>query len=131
MKANELVTLWGAPEPQRLTQKQLTIRLPMLVSAKISALCDLYPKKTKTDVIGDLLILALDQLEDALPKWKGEQTGEGPDGRGIFQAIGMIKNYYNLTEKHLRELEKEAGVTEPMEFITSTNFYEDSFKTKD
>lgn len=120
MKPKDLITLWSAPDPPRLAPKQTSIRLPMLVAAKISALCELYPKKTKTEIIGDLLTTALEQLERELPRQKGQHCMDHPDtGEPLYEEVGVIADYRSKTEKFLRELEKEAGITEPMEYSTS------------
>lgn len=132
MKTNDLVTIWSAPDPPRLTPKQLSIRVPMLVSAKISALLELYPKKTKTDIIGDLLITALEMLEKELPM---NMLTEGKEpvsfdelGEGLFMYFGTRKDYFQLTEKYLREMEKEAGVKEPMKYSYPDYYSESDFK---
>jgi hypothetical protein len=132
MKTNDLLTIWGAPEPPRLTPKQLSIRLPILVSAKISALLDLYPKRTKTDIIGDLLITALEMLEKELPMYM-LTNGKGPAdidelGEGLFEYFGTRKEFFNLTEKYLREMEKEADVKEPMKYSYPDFYSESDFK---
>lgn len=115
MEPQDLVKVWDAPDNSKLTPKQISIRLPMLVSAKISALCDMYPRKTKTEIIGDLLSTALDQLESALPSADGNQIGIDPyDNEPIYEEIGLRGRFRELTEMYLRELEKEAGVKEPM-----------------
>ena len=78
MQSKDLVKLWNAPDNTRLTPKQKSIRLPLHVAAKISALCEIFPKKTKTDIIGDLLATALDDVEEGLSSepypWE-EETG--------------------------------------------------------
>lgn len=116
MKANELMTIWGAPEPPKLTPKQLSIRLPILIAAKISALCELFPKKTKTEIIGDLLTVALEQLQNSFSPVQGEHVGTDQEGDLCFEDLGIQSDFLRLTEKQLRELEKEAGIEEPMEF---------------
>jgi len=117
MKTKDLITLWTAPDPPRLAPKQTSIRLPMLVAAKISALCDMYPKKTKTEIIGDLLTTALDQLECELPSRKGQPCMEDPDtGETIYEDVGECARFHRITEKYLRELETEAGITESMAY---------------
>jgi hypothetical protein len=120
MKTKDLITIWGAPEPPRLAPKQFSIRLPMLVSAKISALCEMYPKKTKTEIIGDLLTTALDQLEQDLPSVQGRPVGDDPEtGETIYEDIGMCASFRRKTEKYLREIEKEAGITDPIPYVTN------------
>lgn len=134
MKTNDLLTIWGAPDPPRLTPKQISIRLPILVSAKISALLDLYPKKTKTDIIGDLLISALETIEKEIPMQKDMQRElEEPlcpeeDGKVYFWYSGKRKDYFQLTEKYLKKMEKEAHIKEPIVFSYPDSYSEDDFK---
>lgn len=64
--AADLLKLWGSPDDSKLMQKQWSIRLPIHLAAKISALCVMYPQQTKTEIISDLLATAIDQLEAAL-----------------------------------------------------------------
>lgn len=117
METKDLITLWGAPDPPQLAPKQFSIRLPMLVSAKISAPCELYPNKTKTEIIGDLLTTALDQLARDFPVENGRALGEDPEtGEIIYEEIGIRASFRRLAEKHLREIEKDAGVSEPMPY---------------
>ena len=59
MKNSELVKVWALPDNSRVTSKQLSFRLPVHVAAKISALSDLFPNKTRTEIIGDLLTSAV------------------------------------------------------------------------
>jgi hypothetical protein len=126
MKAHELITIWGAPGVPNLTPKQISIRLPILVAAKIAALCDLYPRKTKTEIIGDLLNCALEQIEEGFPRIKGRFLEEesGPEGM-VYEDNGIRSEYLSLTEKYLRELEKDAGIKEPMEFYARSRVFED------
>ena len=127
MDPKDLVKVWDAPDHSRLTPKQISIRLPILVAAKISALCELYPRSSKSKVIGDLLATALDEVERALPSKKGrflyEEPELPPEGNeeagvtceGVYEDVGLKGKFRTLTEKHLRELEKEAGIKEPLE----------------
>ncbi len=124
MEPKDLAKVWDAPDNTKLTPKQISLRLPLLVSAKISALCDMYPRKTKTEIIGDLLATALDQFESGLEDEKGQCFGPEPSGHQdeiqyIYENIGSRGRFWTLTEKYLRDLEQEAGTTEPMK-ITPT-----------
>jgi hypothetical protein len=135
MDPKDLVKVWDAPDHSRLTPKQISIRLPILVAAKVSALCDLYPRSSKSKIIGDLLATALDQVEESLASKKGRvlyvnpETGEPhitetspeyleEDGwEMVYEDIGMRGKFRMLTEKYLRALEKEAGIKEPMKIF--------------
>lgn len=49
---------------------QFSIRLPVLVAAKVSALCEIFPKKSKSEIIGDVLAVGLELIEDELPSYE-------------------------------------------------------------
>ena len=131
MEPKDLAKVWDAPDNTKLTPKQISLRLPILVSAKISALCEMYSRKTKTEIIGDLLSTALDQFELGLESVKGPYIGTEPAGdhydpetaEHVFEDIGSRGRFWGFTEKYLRELEQEAGITEPMK-IPSRYIYE-------
>jgi len=131
MDPKDLVKVWDAPDHSKLTPKQISIRLPILVAAKISALCELYPRSSKSKVIGDLLATALDEVEQALSSKKGKLIGydedfepppedafrneiEQPPAEPIYEDVGLKGRFRKLTEKYLRDLEKEAGIKEPL-----------------
>ena len=113
MKAKDLGKIWDVPDNTRLTPKQISIRLPLHVSAKISAICDMYPRKTKTEIIGDLLAAALDEFEQGLPDRYEEGTIdaelEGPVPS--YDVGGPRGAYLECTRKHLEELESEVGTS--------------------
>lgn len=121
MKASDLVNVWGAPDNTRLTAKQSSFRLPVHVAAKISALCDLYPNKTRTQIVGDLLSAALADVEKALPSYKGEAWHPVAEEEGLelFLAVGPAADFRERTNYHYKELEKELGVEKPAPFYDS------------
>lgn len=81
MSAKDLVLVWGALDNSRLTAKQSSLRLPVHVAAKLAALAAMYPQKTKTQLVADLLSAALTDLESRLTAYAGERfpevTGDG------------------------------------------------------
>ena len=115
LKPADLVKVWDAPDNTRLTLKQVSIRLPIMVAAKISALGEMYPRKTKTELIGDLLATALDQFEEGLPGVDGKLLGINQEEEPVYEDSGLCAHFQNLTQKYLRELELEAGITEPVQ----------------
>lgn len=128
MNPKDLVKVWDAPDNSKLTPKQISIRLPLLVSAKINALCEIYPRKTKTEIIGDLLSTALEQLEEGMESKRGEFIEYEPTRCGrvpIYEDDGLRGIFRNRTIRNLRELESEAGITEPMPFPESVVYGEE------
>lgn len=78
-------------------------------------------------MIGDLLATAIDEVEQALPSKQGRFLYEEPDfpredneevgitSEPVYEDVGLKGRFRVLTEKYLRELEKEAGIKEPLE----------------
>jgi hypothetical protein len=117
MKASDLVSVWSSPDNSRLTAKQSSFRLPVHVAAKISALCDLYPNKTRTQIVGDLLASALIELENALPSYEGRSLRHtDEDGNELFEIVGPAADFRKRTNFYFKELEIELGVEKPSPF---------------
>ena len=107
MKSKELVSYWSSPDNSRLTPKQYSFRLPVHVAAKIAALCDLYPSKSRTQIVGDLLATALEELEAALPSVEGLEPVAEIEGRLVYEDVGPRARYRDLVERYTAELEQE------------------------
>lgn len=125
MEAKHLAELWGAPDNSRLTAKQQSFRLPVHVAAKLAALSDLYPGKTKTQIVGDLLSVALEQMESGLKSYPSSDYVTTENGRDVVYAIGPRVTYRNKTNQYYAELERELGNDSP------SKLYEDLFTFKD
>ena len=119
MKASDLAILWASPDNSRLTSKQSSFRLPVHVAAKLAALSEIYPQKTRTQMVADLLSAALADLEQGLPSFPGKFFVEDEEGQPLFEAVGPGERFRTLTNKHYIELEKELGNESPTPFYTS------------
>ncbi len=126
MPTKDLLKVWTAPDNTRLTPKQMSIRLPLHVTAKISALCEMFPKKTKTEIIGDLLATALEDVAEGFPSnpYSGEEE-TGPD-----EVLGDRKRYDDLVNKYLKEMETETGEIEESEEGKAPRKQEDNARSK-
>lgn len=114
MKAADLVTVWSAPDNSRLTAKQYSFRLPVHVAAKLAALEDLYPTRSRTQLVGDLLAAAIAEVERKLPTYAGRQVDRDPDtGEDMFDAEGPGKIFRDLANKYYAEIERDQGNENP------------------
>jgi hypothetical protein len=110
MRAADLAKVWGAPDNSRLTAKQQSFRLPTHVAAKLKALCDVFPNRTKTEIVGDLLASALDEVIAELPAYPTtEKVAPDPEGEMQYQACGPLVDFQRFANEHFKELEKELG----------------------
>ncbi|MEN8123100.1 MAG: hypothetical protein ABFS35_22370 [Bacteroidota bacterium] len=121
MKPKDLQKIWNAPDHSILTPKQVSVRLPILVAAKISAICEMFPNKTKTQVINDLLAAALDGFEESFEGIKGKLIHADESG-AHFEDVGERAHFLRLAEKHLRSIEEEAKIEEPLSIPTPSIF---------
>ena len=119
MKAKELVSVWSAPDNSRLTAKQTSFRLPVHVAAQINALCELYPSKTRTQIVADLLAAALSEIEYQIPTFAGEFVDNHPDtGEKMFREAGDRAKFRHATNRHYSELERELGNKDPSVYFS-------------
>ncbi len=116
MEPQDLILRWHDDPKHPLTPKQLSIRLPIDVAAKVAALCEIYPTRTKTEIIADLVASSVDQLVRALPSEKGEflESESIPGQIRVYQDVGPKGRFLEGTARHLRQLEAEVGLEEPI-----------------
>jgi len=84
------------------------------VAAQLAALNEMYPRKTMTDLIGDILAAGLDQLAEDLPT---KNVGEKPlgfreDGEVEWEQIGPGVTFAQLSRKYLKQFETEESTSE-------------------
>lgn len=102
MKMQELLDLWERTANGALTPEEYQVRLPVEDAAKIQALAEMYPRRTVSEIITDLLSVALDDLESALPYVRGEKVvAVDEEGDPLYEDIGPTPRYQVLTRKHL------------------------------
>jgi len=101
METNHLLKTWTGPDNSRLMRNQTSMRLSVHVAAKISALCEMFPQRTKTQIINDLLSTALDELERGLEDTHPWEESE----EGLENLPTQKTSYQALVKKHLEEIE--------------------------
>lgn len=126
MDAKETLKDWSGPEEVIYMPKQTSVRLPVLAAAKIAALCGLYPRKSKSDIISDILQVGLNQIEKELPSEEKVVNTDQLKDRVYVEITGPLSDYHKKAKEFLDKLRDETGLDIPNHhFLTS---YEDSFK---
>lgn len=117
MDPQDLVSRWHEEPKYPLTPKQISIRLPIDVAAKVSALCEIYPARTKTEIIADLVAASVDQLVRALPSEKGDflEAESVPGQIRVYEDVGPKGRFLKATATTLRQLETEVGHEEQIQ----------------
>lgn len=112
MKTNNPANMRNVSQERamRLGRKRYSCRLPLELAAKLEALYQMYPGKTRTQLIGDLLGLGLAEVERA---WSGSSAGQAgfhPDTRQpIYLLTGPFAEFRGLAHKHHLAMERELG----------------------
>lgn len=108
MQISELAKNWNTTASGTLSKDILSLRLPIEEAAKLDALADMYPKRSREDLLLDLITAALHDLEKSLPYIKG-QTVVARDEQGdpIYEDIGLTPEFLRLTKQHLTRLKND------------------------
>lgn len=101
MDTKDLLKTWTGPDNSRLMRNQTSMRLSIHVAARISALCEIFPQRTKTQIINDLLSTALDELAAGLKTTHPWEQSE----EGLENLPTQKSRYDELVEKYLQEIE--------------------------
>ena len=117
MKASDLKAVWDAPDNSRLMKKQTSVRLATHIGARISALCDIFPSKSKSQLINDLLAAALQDFENSFEFVPGRDVAQDPYTEEIlYEDQGQRVGFLNRANRYLEEYEAEIGNDEPKLF---------------
>ena len=126
-KSSNLHAVWSAPDNSRLTSKQYSFRLPVHVAAKLGALCEMYPQRTRTEIVGDLLASAIDDLARNLPAEKGKYISrDNETGLDVYVARGPAADFRQIANRHFRDLETELGNEKTTPLFVGDLFLEES-----
>ena len=108
MKVHDLLCLWEKTANGKLTLEQYSIHLPVEDAAKLQALAEMYPRRSITDLITDLLSAALNDVETGMPYISGNTiVARDEEGDPLYEDIGPTPRYLSLTQKHMRGFQKD------------------------
>jgi hypothetical protein len=107
-----LISKWKQGASTPLTDFEYSIFLPTYEAAKIEALAEMFPGKTRQQIMTELLAAALDELEEAFPYVKGDQViGQDEFGDPRYNDAGLTSTLIKLTNKHLDKLCQKTSPT--------------------
>lgn len=110
MNTKDLIKLWETHASGALTQEEFSIRLPIEDAAKLKALAEMYPRRSITDIITDLLASSLEDIESSMPYISGTKVvARDEEGDPMFEDVGPTPRYLDLTKKHLVKYQKQSG----------------------
>ena len=106
MQISELVKEWERSGGGQMSAREFRLHLPVRDAAKIAALVDMYPLRSETEIISELLSAALDELERAMPYVKGSKVIAVDDqGDAMFEDIGPTPRFNALCKQYRERME--------------------------
>lgn len=108
MRIAELIQRWSQEESARTLVRAYTVHLPLRDAARIEALHLMYPSRSDSELMADLIRSALDELEVAMPYVPGDRIiAEDDYGDPIYEDLGPTPRFYSLAHEILRKLSEE------------------------
>lgn len=105
----ELLAVWQAGSTAPPTDTEYAVRLPIDDAARLAALAEMFPGRTREQLITELLRVALDELAAALPYKPGRKViSTDEQGDPVYEDIGLTPRFMELTRKHRKKLEAAA-----------------------
>ncbi len=105
MRIAELIQRWGQAGHERTSVRPYTVHLPLRDAARIEALRLMYPGRSDSQLVADLVRAALDELEVAMPYVPGKRIiAEDDYGDPIYEDLGPTPRFYSLSHEILRKL---------------------------
>ena len=122
MKISNLMRYWETSTSDMLTIREYCVRLPLRDAARVAALVEMYPSRSETEILSELVSAALGELEESMPYIAGRRViAEDDRGDPIYEDVGPTPRFIALTEKHLRILEKKTSLSTASSEAESTS----------
>lgn len=105
MRIAELIQRWTEDTQSRAAARTYAVRLPLRDAARVEALRVMYPNRSESQLMADLIRAALDELEVAMPYVPGSRViAEDDYGDPIYEDLGPTPQFYSLSHEILRKL---------------------------
>ena len=108
VRFTELLERWQQEASDSRTAAEYSVRLPLDAAARLHALADIFPGRTREQLITDLLGVALQELAASIPYVQGKKViSHDEQGDPLYEDVGLTPRLIELTRKHRKKLEAE------------------------
>ena len=105
MNVDELIRMWDKESAGELARESYRVRLPVATAARLEALAELFPRRTREQLINELLAVALDEVVAAFPYVAGDKViARDEQGDPMFEDVGYTPRYLALVKAHVESL---------------------------
>ncbi|MGI9286325.1 MAG: pilin assembly protein [Pseudomonadales bacterium] len=108
MNIIELIKRWEETGSDELAVRKHAVQLPLDDAARVEALAAMYPARSQTQIVTELLSAALDAVETALPYEQGSKVISRDElGDPIYEDVGPTPRFLELTKHYAALLRSE------------------------
>ena len=106
MTFKSLLDAWAAEQEPARTSETYAVHLRTEDAARVHALADLFPGMSHERIITDLLSVALERIEAAIPYVPGDRVIREDDfGDPVYEDKGLTPQFLDLAKKYRKQLE--------------------------
>lgn len=106
MRFKELLDDWRQNASEARTASEYTVRLPVDDAARLHALAELFPGRTREQLITDLLGAALQEVAASMPYVQGPKViSSDEQGDPVYEDAGLTPRFTELARQFKRKLE--------------------------
>ena len=106
MTYKRLLDDWSNAVEPTTTDEHYAVKLTLEDAARLHALADLFPGVDRERVITDLLSIALNEIEAAIPYEAGDEViREDEFGDPVYADTGLTPKFLELVQSHKAQLE--------------------------
>lgn len=101
MSFKALLESWQAAGTSQPTVTEYAVHLPADDAARLNALVEMFPGRTREQLITELLSAALQELEASMPYVQGTKViSTDEQGDPVYQDVGPTPRFAELARKH-------------------------------
>jgi hypothetical protein len=105
VRFKELLDDWRQNDSGARTSTEYSVRLSVDDAARLHALAELFPGRTREQLITDLLGVALQEVAAAMPYVAGSKViSTDEQGDPVYEDVGLTPRFAELTRKFKKTL---------------------------
>lgn len=110
MRFAELLKTWDREAAAELAEKVYEVQLPLEEAAKLEALVELFPLRTREQLVTELLATALDEMVESFPYVEGRNIiARDEEGDPVYEDVGYTPRFLEAVKKHMERLRSAGG----------------------
>jgi len=100
VKIKELLDAWQQHAAAPMSVTDFAVRLPIDEAARLEALVQLFPGRTREQLIAELLGAALQEVAASMPYVRGKKVISTDDqGDPIYEDVGLTPRFIELAKR--------------------------------